>query len=356
MPDLSKLTAVASGKIPVLTQEAGRMNEKMLIVFNGVLNTPAAGSYRFNMTTYGYGSLKVDGKPVIPWGNGDLTGQVDLPAGIVPVEIIYSKPVNWYPNGLALTAVGPGFRPTALHALSSLAPSNPDRPITVTVGEEPEILRSFMDYSDTDTGKTHRIVRAISVGFPHKTSLSYNGANGALYQAWKGGFLDASPMWNSRGDGNSKPIGDVLKLGDRPTLVRLTTPDAVLPDTMPNEAGYRFMGYSIQEAVSPMTFRYEAWGYTCADAVMSPPKEGGKSIQRWLLINRYGAPAANVYYLVATGSSIESLPDHMYIVDGRYYIHLMDNAENPLLRTVGNRQELLVPALEKKDLHYSLSW
>jgi hypothetical protein len=352
LPDLSKLTAVASGKTPVLTQEVGRMNEKMLVVFNGTLKAPAAGAYRFNMTAYGYGSLKIGDKQVIAWGSEELNGRADLPAGDVPVEIIYSKPANWYPNGLALMAEGPGFRPTPLSSLSSLAPSNPDRPITVTVGEEPEVLRSFMDYAETDTGKTHRIVRAISVGFLHKTSVSYNAANGALYQGWKGGFLDASPMWNSRGDGSTRPIGDLLRLGDRPTLVRLPSPDAVLPDTMPADAAYRFYGYDFDPARWP-TFRYEAYGYRIGDKIT----EHDKSVSRDLWLDSKGT-VKQLYFRIATGATIEALPDNWFIVDGRYYIQVKASEEKPIVHKGGGKQALLVPVPVKQGsaVSYSLTW
>lgn len=350
MPDLNKLTPVATGKTDVLTQEVGRMNEKMLIQFTGTLKAPAAGLYRFNLNALGNGSLKINGQEVIKYGEWERDGQISLPAGDLPIEIIYNKRVNWFHNGLALFAEGPGFRETALHALSSLAPSDPDRPISVTVGSEPEVLRSFSDYAPTDTGKTHRIVRAINVGFPEKTSFTYNAANGAMFQAWKGGFLDATPMWNSRGDGSTRPAGDLLRLADAPVVVMPGQADAVIPDTVPAQANFRILGYEFDDARVP-TFHYRIWGSDCSDRISTG--EEGRSLNRTLLLEH--GETNGLFLRLASGSHIEVSGPGQYAIDGYYFIRVPAE-EKPQVRTAGNRQELLIPVAAGKTATWTLIW
>jgi hypothetical protein len=38
-----------------------------------------------------------------------------------------------------------------------------------------------------------------------------------LVQVWRGGFLDATPMWHERGDGSSRPTGSKQLFG-KPVL------------------------------------------------------------------------------------------------------------------------------------------
>jgi len=352
MPDLSKLEPVAGGKSAVLTQETARLNEKLLLRYTGTLKTSGSGAYRFDLTTFGSGMLNVNGKTVVPFGYWEQHGQADLPAGDLPFELIYTKRDNWFPNGLALVVEGPGFRPVSLHALSSLAPEEPEKPITKGLGAEPVILRSFMDFSSTDTGKTHRIVRAISVGFPEKTCFTYNAGNGALIQVWKGGFLDATPMWHSRGDGNSRPIGNLLLLEDAPFLFIAGQDDAPAPDTVAEAAAFRLLGYELDEARVP-SFQYQSWGATVSDRTVA--EMDGKMLTRAIQIK--GNAKQGLHCRLATGKNIEQIAPNRYIVDGHYYLYINKlSIGKPLVRSVNGRQELIVPVSDGDRISYSLIW
>lgn len=351
IPDLSKLEPVAAGKTSVLTQEVGHMNEKMLLRFTGTFKAMTAGLYHFQLTAFGSGMLRIDGKTLIPFGYWDQKGQAKLPAGDLPIEIIYVKKDNWYPNGLALIVDGPGFRPVPLQALSSLAPADPDRPIGTTLGTETVMLRSFMDYSDTDTGKTHRIVRAVSVGFPEKTCYTYNMGNGALIQAWKGGFLDATPMWHSRGDGNALPQGTVLRLGDAPFLFLPVQPDSPAPDTLTEAAAFRIMGYDLDDARIP-TFHYQSWGTTVNDRITV--EKDGNMLTRNLLFD--GGTKSGLLCRLASGAAIQAISGNRYLVDGYYYLQVNSSGNKPILRNVAGGQELVASVSSGTSLSYSIIW
>jgi hypothetical protein len=348
LPDFNSLTPKTSGKSTVLTQEVARMTEDLLLRYTGSLIVPQTGTYQFWLNTFGDGQVNIQGKTVIPFGSWDRTATVDLPAGTLPIEIIYNKRDNWFPNGLALEVEGPGFRRLALNALSSLAPANPQKPIIVGVLPETNMLRSFVDFAANDTQPTHRITRAISVGFPDKTSYGYNLDNGALFQVWKGGFLNATPMWDSRGDGNSKPDGAVLRFEDAPALLRIGKSETTIADTLALEADYRSLGYTLDAGQNP-GFQYRMWNTSVNDRILSG--EAGKSITRTIEIGTPGT--SDLVFCLARGTLIEAISKQLYRINGQYYVQ---TAENTQIVVRGGQQFLTVPLHAAQTLHCTILW
>jgi hypothetical protein len=350
MPDVKTLKVLASGKSQQITHEITRLNEDFVIRYSGIFKVPVAGNFYFKLTTKGGGQLKINGLEVLPYKWWEQETYVQLPAGEHPFELLYFKPENWYPNGLGLVVGGPGFRAQAVHPQSSLAPAEPSKPIWVEVGQETNMLRSFIDFSPTDTGKTHRIIRGVSVGFPGNTCYAYNAGNGALVQAWKGGFLDATPMWDSRGDGSSRPNGVVLRFSDAPALSMLPENGQPIADTLLPDAHFRPLGYSLDADQNP-TFSYQSWGATVQDLLL--PMDKGQGLKR--TISAQGSLQPNTCWVLGTGAQIEALPQQTYLIDGRYFIKL--NAEDKaMIRKAGGRDELIVPAKSGTSCSYSIIW
>ena len=52
------------------------------------------------------------------------------------------------------------------------------------------ILRSFVDLPGNV-----RLTHSVNVGSPEGLHYTYDMDNGMLAQVWRGGFLDATPMW-----------------------------------------------------------------------------------------------------------------------------------------------------------------
>jgi len=348
LPDFKTLTPKASGESKVLTHEVAHMTEDLLLRYTGLFVAPKAGTYHFWLNTFGNGQVNIQGKPVLPFGSWDRDASVDLPAGTFPIEIIYNKRDNWFPNGLALDVEGPGFRRLALNTLSSLAPANPQKPIIVGVLPETNMLRSFVDFATNDTQKTHRITRAISVGFPDKTSYGYNLDNGALFQVWKGGFLNATPMWDSRGDGNSKPDGAVLRLDDAPPLLRIGKAEMAISDTLDADADFRSLGYTLDAGQNP-GFQYRIWNTAVNDRILSG--EAGKSITRTVEIGTPGT--SDLAFCLARGTLIETISKQWYRINGQYYIQTAENAQ---IVVRGGQQFLIVSLQTAQTLRYTILW
>ncbi|MBC8153163.1 MAG: DUF1080 domain-containing protein [Bacteroidetes bacterium] len=369
-PDFAKVPPEAKGSSNELTTGVSRIPTTFTIRYTGTLRVKEPGSYTANLSVPGGAStLRINNQPVLERAERNKTGSVVLPAGELPFELLYTKLEDWVRPTLGLTLSGPGVRAFSLTSLNAPEGSEETDPILIDANVQP-ILRSFMDVpgmevpsmevsgaaGTTASGslrrreKPFRVVHAISVGSPDQVHYTYDMDNGALVQVWRGTFLDATPMWHDRGDGSSRPTGMVQRMGlPRLTLEKLASPGAAWQvDTV--GSGYRPRGYVLDNNDRP-TFNYLLYGSPVEDAIRV--LEGGHGIRRELRVKN-PSPSANLYARLCEGSSIETMPNGMYLIDGKSYYVRVDEAAGatPVVRTVGGRQELIVPVKEK--LIYSI--
>ncbi|GAB3260899.1 hypothetical protein GCM10027347_25580 [Larkinella harenae] len=349
-PDFSKLPPEAEGSSVLLTANVTRIPNEFLIRYTGTLRVKEAGEYAFNLGAAGGGGLmKINNKAVIVPGDRRQTGSITLPAGDVPFELLYAKLEDWAKPSIGLAITGPGIREYIISDPSGVNNGDPVDPILVDAPAN-TILRSFMDlpgYKNAQ-GRTLRVVHAVSVGSPEQVHYTYDMDNGALIQVWRGKFLDATPMWHDRGDGSSRPMGMVQRLGTPLLgLTKLASAQAAWT-TDTTGSGFRPRGYVLDENDRP-TFRYQSYGATVTDAIRV--LENGQGVRREVTVQN---PASNLYARLAEGNSIAPLENGLYIVDGKAYYVRIDDAggATPAVRKVGERQELIVPV--KGKLSYSI--
>ena len=194
-----------------------------------------------------------------------------------------------------------------------------------------------------------RVTHAISVGSPEQVHYTYDMDHGTLVQVWRGGFIDATPMWHDRGDGSSRPQGAVQHLMKQPelTLAKLSSANSAWVEDTTGSA-FRTKGYKLDKNNQP-TFRYQMHGTSVEDALQV--LEGGKGVQRNI---RVQSPVKNLYVRLAEGSSIEQTSKGMYLIDGKAYYLRLDDAggQKPIVRNIGGKQELIVPM--GNQLSYSI--
>ena len=94
----------------------------------------------------------------------------------------------------------------ALWAYLSLGPGlplpsgmEPPKGLIVSVGDRPELLRTFMP----DNAGT----RPVAIGFPGGVNAVFDTATCRVSYAWAGNFLDATPVWKDRGGNQAKLLG-----------------------------------------------------------------------------------------------------------------------------------------------------
>ena len=205
------------------------------------------------------------------------------------------------------------------------------------------VLRSFMNLPDTN-----RITHAISVGHPEQTHYTYDLSTGHLVQAWRGGFLDATPMWHNRGNGTSRPLGSLIYFGrPLPEVARLESPDAAWPlDT--TGSGFRTRGYTLDQYDLPV-FHYELTGTSVTDAIRPLPE--GNGFRRTFQIQNTGEA---IYLRLARSRQIRQQDKEVYLIgDNAWYLHLRDtNGARPIIRNSGEEKELIIPV--KSSITYSI--
>lgn len=340
LPDYSSLEAAKSGELTSLTASISGSTDQFLIRYRGQLDIEEGGSYSLNFSfPGGAGALSVGGKQVFGPSGGKVAGQVSLDPGLHPVELVYSKVQDWVDPLLTAEIAGPGIRPMLLSDRSFVGSSGPD-PILIDPNERP-VLRSFMDLPGG-----YRMTHAVSVASPEKLHYTYDMDYGNLTQLWKGEFLNATPMWYSRGDGSSRPMGSLLYLGTPAlSLARLRSMDQAWP-TDTRGSGYKVNGYRVLAEEHELQFSYDIFGVAVEDKL--EVESGGKGLKRTL--NMEGALEDRYVRLVAAGK-IEELGQGLYLVGEKaYYVQLGEQVQlAPVLRVSNGQQELLVPARENME-------
>jgi len=240
-------------------------------------------------------------------------------------------------RNLKITRFDKGRAPEAVQANV-----NTVDPILIEPSEN-YILRSFMDLPGLP-----RVVHAVSVGSPEKIHYTYDMDNGAIIQVWRGGFLNATPMWHDRGDGSSRPLGMVQRFG-KPvqTLASLETPQSPWPSDTTG-TGYRPKGYVLDAEGRP-SFKYISSGISVSDATQVLEK--GRGINRRIILSDV---SSGLYFRLAEAATITEVSQGLYLVDNQsYFLRLEDYAgTKPLIRDQNGRKELIIPAV--KSLSYSI--
>ncbi|MFB2118595.1 family 16 glycoside hydrolase [Parapedobacter sp. 2B3] len=195
-------------------------------------------------------------------------------------------------------------------------------------------LRSFMDVPDGP-----RVVHAISVGHPAQVHYTYDLDKGNLFQVWRGGFLDATPMWNNRGNGTSRVLGSPVHFGVPSLAVgKLVAADNPWPaDTA--GTGYKPNGYVLDAHDLP-TFRYVIYGQQATDAIR--PLTNGEGFTRTITVN---GNTDGLYLRLAVAPTIVDQGKGVFLIgDNRWYLRIEETGKaKPFVRDQPTGKELLVP-------------
>lgn len=338
MGDITKLPPEAQGTLGTLTaNNIDKLPNEYFIRYTGTLKVAQAGEYSFNVAVPGgRGIMKINQQPVNPEQGRGQRATVNLPAGDLPFELLYTKFQDWTNRSLGMAVSGPGVREFIIGDALSGGDGGPD-PIFVDASAN-TILRSFMDLPGG-----HRVVHAVSVGSPEQVHYTYDMDYGSIVQVWRGGFLDATPMWYSRGDGSSRPVGAVQRFG-KPvfTLAKLASPQAAwVSDT--TGSGYTPKGYRMTKNDLPV-FRYQIYGSMVEDAISVV--ENGQGLKREITVQNQ---SGNYFVRLADGISIDAMANDMYMVDGKSYYLKIDDAggAKPTVRDSNGRKELIMPIQNK---------
>ncbi|GGA89742.1 hypothetical protein GCM10011500_01790 [Mucilaginibacter rubeus] len=336
-----KLKPESEGTSPVLSSNQGKLSNDFLIRYTGNIQIKEAGEYVFKLNVPGgKGKLRIDGVDAVMLAENRGEGKAQLQPGDHPFELLYSKTVEWARPALGLTVSGPGIREYLLSD-ANVSNNDPVDPILINATSN-TVLRSF---SDLPGGI--RVTHGVNVGSPELLHYTYDLDKGMIVEIWRGGFLDATPMWHDRGDGSSRPAGSVQYLGKPvPAIEKLSDANAAWAlDTA--GTGYRPKGYVLNADDVP-AFKYNIYGTSVNDA--SSVMDKGQGIHREVTLAN---AVDGLFYHLASGN-IETLGNGLYVIDDKsYYIRIDDAAgAKPIVRDAGGKQELIIPI--QKKLTYSI--
>lgn len=350
--DFANATPAATGTLPELTCEILASENAYGAIYTGNITIPEDGDYTFNLRYTGGGTFSVNNEELISfqrpdgWRNDRKT--ISLKAGTYPFEIRNFKDASWAPPRLALFVHTANTYPQALHAFSSFPPDDDaTSPIFINPGEGPKLLRAFIDFKGK---RSNRLTHTIGVGEPAGIHYVYDLRSGNLVCVWRGNFVDATPMWHDRGDGSFKPRGAAQYLFVNQPLAILANENEPFP-AISNEADFRSKGYQLDEATSRPVFKYIYKGLEVEDKVY--PDDNSRVITHEVNIKNRGSE--QLYYKLAEGSTIVTMPDGSYAVDDKQYYIRPDQSIKPVIRTVEGKQELITP-VQGNVVKYSIIW
>ncbi|PZX54137.1 3-keto-disaccharide hydrolase [Algoriphagus chordae] len=292
LEELSGKSALATGTVASLVEVPTSVSDVNLTKYTANLNVAEAGEYQITLQVPGgLAGFALGSESISDLSNRGVRVKKQFKAGDNPIQIIASKNRNWSVDGFNLAISGPGLRNTNL-LVSEAGASQDTDPILVDADETP-VLRSFRDYPGSK-----RLSHVVSVASKEQVNYAYDMETGTLIQLWRGEFLDATPMWNSRGNGVSVPRGALINLSN-PVV------NAVSSDYSSSE-DFRTKGYQLMNSSEDIIFSYLLAGQTVKDEIKV--LESGKGI------NRSVSGIAKGFYKVAAGAEIQKIKKGYYLL------------------------------------------
>lgn len=298
LPAQNTLTPSSSGKLKSFDEFVAGLTASSLSKFEGTVSVKKAGNYTFRMNVpSGRGAIQIgESSEPLQLKEGVAQVQKSLNAGEVPFIIWVSKPTDWTTQGFSLSATADGMWPETYSSPAGGSFWSSD-PILVDTRETP-VLRSFIEIPG---GK--KVSHGISVSSATGASYSYDLNSGQLLRVWRGGFLDATPMWDSRGNGVSRPVGVVTELSDNSPLLHQD-------DLSPLVKEWQAKGYQILGDGAVKFLSQSQDGIELKDQIQV--RADGKGVDRTVELSGNPAPAK---IRVAPGKVLTQVSNELFLIE-----------------------------------------
>lgn len=339
-PIIPTTKPVSSGKIPALTYRVIPVNNDYLIHYKAELTIPEDDNYEFQTYWTGSGELKVDGVVLnkgAHWFNEMVPASTFLKAGKHALEIIHIKDFPWGPKALGLQVKRIGARLVSLHDRTSLLDPDAVGLIEVKANAEPVLQRSFAFHQGKK--KTH----VIHVGEPAGLHYSYDLKQGAILQVWRGKFLDATQMWDNRGEPQtSEPLGlTVVQDGKFPLVLA--------HQAQPDSTDLVYKGYRLEAGLPIFMYEWPAAKLRVEDRI----QPAGNGLKRTLTLVGASPQKSDVEAVLATGHHLSILQNGLALQPGNFMEWKGATAE--LLKTAAGASQIRVP-FTGAQFTYDLIW
>jgi hypothetical protein len=304
------------------------------------LTIPEDDNYEFQTYWTGSGELKVDGVVLnqgAHWFNEMVPASTFLKAGKHQLEIIHIKDFPWGPKALGLNVKRIGARLVSMHDRTSLLDPDAVGLIEVKANAEPVLQRSFAFH----LGKKKMYI--IQVGDPAGVHYTYDLKQGAILQVWRGKFLDATQMWDNRGEPQtSEPLGlTVVQDGKFPLVLA--------HQVQPDSTDLVYKGYRLEAGRPVFMYEWPAAKLRVEDRI----QPAGNGFRRTLTLVGASPQKNDVEAVLATGHHLSILQNGLASQPGNFIEWKGAAAE--LLKTASGSQQIRVP-LTGAQLTYDLIW
>lgn len=320
------------------------------IVYNGKINIPTADEYTFSIGYTGGIKFTLDGKVIAEHNStsaqGDIEETVNLTPGDHSFTLTNIKNAGWRAPRLGLTIATSNTNPKTFHTYDSYPPSiSRVSPILVKAEATPRLLRGFVNFKNNQ----ERLSHTIGVGTPKGLNYVYDLGAGNLLGMWRGQFVDATPMWHSRGNGSFKPNGSVQWTFLNQPLASLKDLNTPFPKSSDKQE-FKAEGYSIDPVDKLPVFKYTYNGVEVSNKIY-PNDKNTHLINE---INFSNNVATSGYYKIASGKATKLADGSFDINDHQFYINVLSGQE-PITRRVNDESELLIP-VDGSTIKYEIIW
>ncbi|MBN3518487.1 DUF1080 domain-containing protein [Algoriphagus lutimaris] len=326
LPSESSLKPANVGSVKSFDEFKTGITGSSLTKFEGTLDIKEAGNYTLDLEVpRGLGALVIgNNSSAVELKEGKVRVEKSLSTGTVPYTIWVSKPRDWTAQGFNLTANAEGMWPVIMSE-PALAYNNSVDPIWVKTDETP-VLRSFVELPNRS-----KLSHAVSVSSEYGTHFTYDLESNQLIRVWRGEFLDATPMWHSRGNGVSRPLGTTTELS-------LGTPLLLTNSFEISEEELKSIGYQVLGTGDIVFNAKTSNGGEMKDHIQL--MSSGKGITRTIQLSGAGSYMIKVL----PGSSLKKVSKTLYLIeDTGAYLEVLTDGVTPQLGSSEEGEGVFLP-------------
>lgn len=349
LENFHSLTAVDSGRLEKVQVQLAKEDDKYGLVFDGKIIVPVDDEYQFSIGYNGGFRFSLNGKILAEHNGIDRHGakkaSVHLKKGTYPFQLINIKNAGWRKPALSLEVKTATSLPKKFHTYDSYPEIvNLSNPILENPGASPRMLRAFVNYK----GESPTLTQIIGLGHPGGINYVYDLSSAQLVGLWRGDFVDATPMWNKRGNGSFKPNGAVL-------WRFLEQPLAILPDLKASfppysERNITQKGYRIDPETQLPIFMHTYEGMEIETQI--DPDQGHKFLIQHMHFS--GEVPKNCYVKLGEGT-IQGMPDGSFAIDDQSYYIRIRSEQKAVERKVDGKTELVLP-VDGNPVQFEIIW
>ncbi|PIA82372.1 hypothetical protein BFR04_11505 [Gaetbulibacter sp. 4G1] len=350
LDELNDRAKVSSGKANNIDVLSAGEEDEYGIMYIGTLNVEDEDDYTISVGYTGGVKLIVDNKKIVEdnssSGQGLLKGDVKLTKGEHKFILINIKSAGWRAPRLGLSIKSKSTNSKDFHTYDSYPPNiNTVSPIFVQPDSKPRLLRAFVSFN----GDGKRLSHTIGIGTPEGVNYIYDLGAGNLVGVWRGDFVDATPMWHSRGDGSFRPKGAVQWTFLNQPIAQLSSLVEAFPDTglAPD---FVSKGYTIDKTSGLPVFKYRYKDVDIENRITSD--SNNNYVVNDIQFSKSGL--TNWYCKLASGK-VKKMTDGSYLVEEQQYYVKVLTGQTPVVREANGETELIIP-VDGSKIKYEIIW